>query len=283
MAEPDNDPAGNAPVQACRVQRYAAGGMQWRDDWLAVEEPLEIRLRWQQDGSWQEQPLTVTMRTPGHDSELAAGLLFSEGIVTAPEQLVAITAGDNANTLLVELAAGHQLDLKRYQRQFASTSSCGVCGKMAIESLRLLHAPQLAVDKPCIPAAMLQQLPQHLREQQGLFAQTGGVHAAALFTPAGELLLLREDIGRHNAVDKLVGACRYGAAANPRECVLLVSGRAGFELVQKALLSDIAVMAAIGAPSSLAVAMAQAHGMTLVGFLKQGGFNCYSGEQRIVM
>lgn len=273
----------NKPQWLCRVQRVDTAGAVLRDDLLAVEEPLEIRLRWQQGGVWHEEPLTITMRTPGHDEELVAGLLFSEGIVQRREQILVIACGDNSNTLCVTLAADHQLDLKRFQRQFASTSSCGVCGKMAIESLQLLHTPQLSAQSPQVAAAVLQQLPARLREAQTLFAQTGGVHAAGLFDAGGDLLMLREDIGRHNAVDKLIGACRYNNAADLRSNVLLVSGRAGFELVQKALVSDIAFMAAVGAPSSLAVEMAQTHGMTLAGFLKRDGFNAYSGEQRIVI
>lgn len=270
------------PVLPCRVLRVTASGTDSREDRLAVEEPLEIRLRWQHGAAWQEEPLTITMRTPGHDAELATGLLFSEGIVTQAGQIVALTTGENSNTLTVQLAAGHQLDLKRFQRHFYSTSSCGVCGKMAMESLRLLHEPQLSAGSPCVSAATLQQMPDTLRAAQPLFAQTGGVHAAGLFDAQGALLLLREDIGRHNAVDKLIGACRAGNAISLHDKVLVVSGRAGFELVQKALVADIAVMASVGAPSSLAVEMAQAHGMTLVGFLKRDSLNCYSGEERLV-
>jgi FdhD protein len=270
----------NITVQATAITRMDAAGTNRQDDLLAVEEPLEIRLRWQLGEVWQEEPLTITMRTPGHDAELATGLLFSEGIVTQCAQIVAMDTGENPNTLTVQLAAGHQLDLKRFQRNFYSTSSCGVCGKMAIESLRLLHEPRLSAGFPWVKTTILQQMPDTLRAAQPLFAQTGGVHAAGLFDTQGALLLLREDIGRHNAVDKLIGACRKNNIVLTDK-ILLVSGRAGFELVQKALVADIAFMASVGAPSSLAVEMALAHGMTLVGFLKRNSLNCYSGDDRL--
>lgn len=269
------------PVMPYRVRRFSAEGVVQQEDKLAVEEPLEIRLRWQRGAAWEEEPLTITMRTPGNDAELAAGLLFSEGIVRRREQMLTITQSDNHNTVFVQLAADHQLDMKRFQRNFLSTSSCGVCGKMAIESLQLLHQPQLDEQSPRMAAVMLQTLPEQLRAVQAMFQQTGGVHAAGLFSADGRLLLLREDAGRHNAVDKLLGACLLENSFSIRDCILLVSGRAGFEIVQKALAADIGFMAAVGAPTTLAIDLARTHGMTLVGFLKPSGFNCYSGEQRL--
>lgn len=256
------------------------------EDTLAVEEPLEICLAWNEKGIAQHAVLTVTMRTPGNDRELVAGLLWSEGIVREPAQLVGLEKSDNPNSVTAHLAPGHQLDMKRYQRHFYSTSSCGVCGKMAIESLRLLCDPCLQAGWPLLPATAVLQLPEALLSAQTLFQQTGGVHAAALFNTAGELLLVREDIGRHNAVDKLLGACFLGQehlseTVQPAGSVLAVSGRAGFELVQKALAANIAVMVAVGAPTSLAVQMAQAYNMTLVGFVKKQGFNIYSAPERI--
>lgn len=271
----------NKPVLLYRVGRFGLDGVVQQEDSLAVEEPLEIRLRWQRDAAWEEEPLTITMRTPGNDAELAAGLLFSEGIVRRREQIVAFARGDSDNILFVQLASDHQLDMKRFQRNFLSTSSCGVCGKMAIESLQLLHRPQLDEQSPHIAAALLQVLPECLKSAQVMFRQTGGVHAAGLFSVDGQLLLLREDVGRHNAVDKLFGACLLENNVSIRDCILLVSGRAGFEIVQKALAADIGFMAAVGAPTSLAIDLARTHGMTLVGFLKPSGFNCYSGEQRL--
>lgn len=271
----------NKPVLPYCVSRFGPAGVMQQEDRLAVEEPLEIRLRWQRNGAWEEESLTITMRTPGNDAELAVGLLFSEGIVRSREQILAITHSDNGNTVFVQLAADHQLDMKRFQRNFLSTSSCGVCGKMAIESLQLLHQPQLDEQSPRMAAVLLQALPEQLRAAQVMFQQTGGVHAAGLFSADGSLLLLREDVGRHNAVDKLLGACLIESGFSLRDSMLLVSGRAGFEIVQKALTADIGFMAAVGAPTSLAIDLARTHGMTLVGFLKPSGFNCYSGEQRL--
>lgn len=252
------------------------------DDSVAVEEPLEIRLAWNDKGITYNEALTVTMRTPAHDRELVAGLLFSEGVIRSLNQLACIEPGDTSNSLIAHLMPGHQLDIKKYQRYFYSTSSCGVCGKMAIESLKLLCNPLLVDSVPVVAAATISRLSQVLSVDQALFQQTGGTHAAALFDKAGELLLLREDIGRHNAVDKVLGACLLEQTPNPSECILLVSGRAGFELVQKALAANIAVMVAVGAPTSLAVQMAQAYNMTLIGFVKNNSFNIYSGYQRIV-
>jgi FdhD protein len=264
------------------VVKYRRDQLSNTDDIVAVEEPLEIRVAWIEKGIAFNEALTVTMRTPGHDRELVAGLLWSEGIIQTLPQLARSEWGDNPNTVIAHLTAGHQLDIKKYQRYFYSTSSCGVCGKMAIESLQLLHNPLLIDNVPTVAAAIISVLPQALPSDQALFQQTGGTHAAALFDRKGQLLLLREDIGRHNAVDKLLGSCLLEQAPKPSECILLVSGRVGFELVQKALMANIAVMAAVGAPTSLAVQMAQAYNMTLIGFVKKDGFNIYSGHQRIV-
>lgn len=263
------------------ITRFGDGFAEKRSDALAVEEPLEIRLRWLCDGRWQEEPLTITMRTPGYDRELAAGLLLSEGIVQRREQILALENGEHSNVMLVQLASDHQLDIKRFQRNFLSTSSCGICGKMAIESLQLIHQPQLNHMMPAIAPTLLQSLPEQLKSSQSLFQKSGGMHAAGLFNVDGDLLMLCEDVGRHNAVDKLLGACLLEQAISISDCVLLVSGRAGFEIVQKALAANIALLAAVGAPTSLAIDLARAHGMTLVGFLKADGFNCYSGEQRL--
>lgn len=265
-----------------RISRYRHDTTDTRTDTLAVEEPMEIRLRWMENSNTHDEPLTITMRTPGHDIELVAGLLFSEGIVQDAAQILSIETGDNPNTLTATLADGHQLDMKKYQRHFYSNSSCGVCGKMAIESLRLLHQPHLQADVPQIHAQTLLALPAKLHAAQPLFEKTGGVHAAGLFTASGELLLLREDIGRHNAVDKLLGACLLEKKFPIENCVLMLSGRAGFEIVQKALAANIGFIAAVGAPTSLAVQLAEENGMTLAGFIKTDSFNCYAHPGRIL-
>lgn len=254
-----------------------------QDDLLTVEEPLEIRI-----GSRGQKTITlaITMRTPGNDAELAAGFLFAEGLVKNKHDLLELGPDPEAinpdNSITATLASEAGYDTDRLQRHFFTNSSCGVCGKTSMQALELLHRPELSAQQPLIASPTLCQLPQLLRQQQQQFSATGGVHSAALFSPTGQLLRLREDVGRHNAVDKLIGSLLLDEQLqNARQAVLLVSGRASFELVQKALMADIAFLAAIGAPSSLALQLADRHGMTLAGFLKADGFNVYTGSQRI--
>ena len=248
-------------------------------DWLAVEEPLEIRLNYSAKGRRQGKIVSITMRTPGQDRELAAGLLFAEGIVRTPGEISGIYA--DANQILVELSENVEPDLPRLERRFFASSSCGVCGKAAIESLDLDGMDVPATDSPVMRQEILCRLPDALRERQAVFAQTGGLHAAALFSTAGELLDVREDVGRHNALDKLIGAAFLEKQLPLSRCVLLLSGRVSFELMQKAVAAGIPVVAAVGAPSSLAVDVARRFQMTLVGFLSASRFNIYSGTRRI--
>ena len=248
-------------------------------DWLAVEEPLEIRLNYSSKGRRQGKIVSITMRTPGQDRELAAGLLFAEGIVRTPGEISGIYA--DANQILVELSENVEPDLPRLERRFFASSSCGVCGKAAIESLDLDGMDVPATDSPVMRQEILCRLPDALRERQAVFAQTGGLHAAALFSTAGELLDVREDVGRHNALDKLIGAAFLENRLPLSRCVLLLSGRVSFELMQKAVAAGIPVVAAVGAPSSLAVDVARRFQMTLVGFLSASRFNIYSGTRRI--
>jgi len=259
------------------------------DDTLAVEEPLEIRLSIDENGKRVHRPLSITMRTPGADDELAAGFLFTEGIVTGPEQITDIRhCGKPApgrelkNTVLVELADDVDVQLKRLERNFYTTSSCGVCGKSSIDALRTGAKPLEKSDRPEIASDTLVRLPAILRSSQNIFDSTGGLHASALFNKDGVLDLVREDVGRHNALDKVIGAKFLAGNVPLSDSILLVSGRASFELVQKGLMAGIPVLAAVGAPSRLAVELAEEFGMTLVGFVRDGGFNVYTGGQRIV-
>ncbi|OLD56760.1 MAG: hypothetical protein AUI54_05130 [Acidobacteria bacterium 13_1_40CM_2_56_5] len=244
-----------------------------RDDILAVEEPLEIRV-----GS---KSLSVTMRTPGDDIELAAGFLFAEGIISSASHIRGITTPE-ANIVVVELSRNATTKEPRSQRSFMMTSACGLCGKMSLESLAATPCPVLSSTDLRIDSDLLHRLPQQLRRRQDLFETTGGLHAAALFSASGELECLREDIGRHNAVDKLIGHALLRSYTPLRNSLVLVSGRASFELVQKASMAGIPMLAAVGAPSSLAVSTADRCGMTLIGFLRNGGFNIYSGPGCIV-
>ena len=244
-----------------------------QEDLLAVEEPLEIRV-----GS---RSLSVTMRTPGHDFELAAGFLFAEDIIGSASDIRGIT-NPRPNIVAVDLLQDAMIERPKSQRGFMMTSACGVCGKKSLESLAANRCPVLPPGGLKIDAGVIHRLPQQLRQRQDVFESTGGLHAAALFNPQGELDSLREDVGRHNAVDKLVGHALLRFRTPLSDSVMLVSGRASFELVQKAAMAGVPLLAAVGAPSSLAVATAERCGMTLIGFLRNGGFNVYNGSGRIV-
>jgi FdhD protein len=256
-------------------------------DALAVEEPLEIRIGFLEDGKAAHKSVSITMRTPGDDFELAAGFLFTEGIVKSADQInkirhCGVSAKDGLrNTVRVDLRPDVSVDLKKLERHFYTSSSCGVCGKTSIEALqtgvcRLQESASL-IFKP----ETIHRLPEILRERQNVFNQTGGLHAAALFSVTGEMKSLREDVGRHNAVDKLIGAQFLARKTPVSDKLLLVSGRASFELVQKALMAGIPILAAVGAPSSLAVELAREYAMTLLGFVRDNRFNIYAGAERI--
>lgn len=254
-------------------------------DTLAVEEPLEIRLAWPD----HDEPVSITMRTPGHDPELAVGFLVGEGIVRRSADVVAVAhVGPRArpdgtsNAVRVVLARDASSDIGRLARHFYATSSCGVCGKSSVDALRIA-APALPTSAhPTLSPDVLHALPATLRASQPAFEETGGLHAAALFDTRGELTLVHEDVGRHNALDKVIGTLAMKNALPAPDAVLLVSGRASFELVQKTLMAGVPILAAVGAPSSLAVELARDTGMTLVGFLRNGRFNVYAGRARIL-
>lgn len=259
------------------------------EEQLAVEAPLEIRLRAAAAAARSARSLTVTMRTPGHDAELALGLLIAEGVIDRAAQVASLRhCGGNPNILWVELAEGVEPRLQNIERTFASTASCGLCGKTSIDSLLealSANAPRrFAGDQRVeVAAATLTQIPMQLRARQGLFDSTGGLHAVAAFSLKGECLAVFEDIGRHNAFDKLVGAMQLAGKSDLRHCIVALSGRAGFELLQKAAVARAPVVVALGAPSSLAVEVAERAGITLVGFLRQESFNIYTHPQLVAL
>ncbi len=256
-----------------RVLRIpVSGAAAYRADLLAIEEPLEIQV----DG----EPLIVTMRTPGHDIDLAAGFLFTEGLLAGLGDVREIRMCDE-NTAAVTLGPGGAL-LRTASRNFMATSACGVCGKDSIEAIRVRSAFDVAADQVQVYPAVLAGLPDQLREAQRVFRSTGGLHAAGLFTADGTLLALREDVGRHNAVDKLAGWALRSGLLPLAGHILLVSGRASFELAQKAVMMGLPVLAAVSAPSSLAASLAADAGMTLIGFLRGTTMNVYTGEQRVI-
>jgi FdhD protein len=263
-------------------------GDEWveEDDVLAVEEPLEIRLRWWEADTLTEKSIAITMRTPGADFELAAGFLFGEGIISRRSDYfeVGYCLDEDElqafNVVSVTLMPGTTFDMSRLERHFYTTSSCGVCGKATLEALEIQGCEILQPGLMVTPET-LQRLPQTLREAQSVFDQTGGLHASGLFDPQGELLTLREDVGRHNALDKVIGSELMAGRHRLDNRVLLLSGRASFELLQKALTARIPVVASVGAPSSLALELANSFGVTLVGFVRPGGFNIYTHPGRI--
>jgi FdhD protein len=265
------------------VERIRAAGLSARArDVLAVEEPLEIRLDGEFSGRVVRKTISVTMRTPGDDVELAAGFLFGEGVVRDRAQLEHIgQCGVNGNVVRVRLTANAEVELARLERHFYTTSSCGVCGKTSIEALEATSRYPLPAGQPIVDAHLIHRLPGALRRAQAVFDRTGGLHASALFDTEGGLHRLREDVGRHNALDKVIGAELLAGQLPAYERVLVVSGRASFELVQKAVMAGIPIMVAVGAPSSLAVQLAERTGMTLVGFARDGRFNIYSGGERV--
>jgi FdhD protein len=272
-------------MEALISRMHADGRAATEADTLAVEEPLEIRLGFTDK---THKAISITMRTPGDDFELAAGFLFTEGILKTPEQISRIRhcglPGKDKNiqnTIVVELREDIDVDLKRLERNFYTTSSCGVCGKSSIEALRT-GAEKIDSNGFKFDPRLINKLPEILRASQNVFEQTGGLHASALFDVRGELEIVREDVGRHNALDKVIGAKFLAGQLPLKDKILLVSGRASFELVQKALMAGIPVLAAVGAPSSLAVELAKEFDMTLVGFVRDDRFNIYTGGERIV-
>ncbi len=271
------------PLRTIRsqIQRVEDSVRVAREDDLAVEEPLEIQLGYMRKGWRVHKSVSITMRTPGHDPELAAGFLFAEGIIGAATNIERIHSPES-NVVRIDLQADITVDLRGLERHFYATSSCGVCGKASIAALRMSTRPSVRTSGPAFSAEAIHRLPETLRETQEVFDKTGGLHAAGLFDTRGMLLCRREDVGRHNAVDKLIGE-QLLTNQIPRcaDSLLLVSGRASFELMQKALAAGIPILAAVGAPSSLAVELARESGATLLGFVRDGRFNIYTHPERI--
>jgi FdhD protein len=275
------------PIERVRVRSREGDVEVERADDLAVEEPLEIRVRAEKDSA--ATTFVTTMRTPGNDEELAAGLLLAEGVLTQREDLLALERPSDvridpdlrANVLIAVLAPSAVARAQKLSRGTVMGSACGVCGKTSIENVIPSDARPLESLARIAPDVLF-ELPDRLRARQSVFARTGGLHAAGLFTSAGELAAIREDIGRHNATDKLVGSLFLASRLPAADAILVVSGRAGFEIVQKAFGAGIPIVASVSAPSSLAVELAEAAGITLVGFLRERRFNVYAHGRRVV-
>ncbi len=269
------------PSQAISVAKMRGRSRETLTDRVAIEEPLEIRLGYESGGERRTASVSVTMRTPGHDEDLAVGFLFAESIFRSADELAFVKPCDGDNTVRVELNDGVGVDLERLQRHFYTTSSCGVCGKASLDAIHA-QGTKPSTTGAAFPRDVLISIPDKLRASQATFEETGGLHAAAAFDAMGELLIVCEDVGRHNAVDKVVGALLREGRLPAGDLGLMVSGRASFELVQKALVAGMPLLAAVSAPSSLAVDLAREFNVTLVGFLRGDSFNIYTGQERII-
>jgi len=257
-------------------------------DSVAVEEPLEIQLSYTAAEGAAAKSISITMRTPGDDAELAVGFLYTEAIIQSADQVASVehcgAAADDTglrNIIRVSLNSDVDVDLGRLQRHFYTTSSCGVCGKASLEALRVTGLASLSDKTVTFGRNVIVGMPDKLAAEQQVFTKTGGLHAAAVFNQAGKILFVKEDVGRHNAVDKVIGALLLDAKLPASELGLMISGRASFELMQKTLVAGIPLLAAVSAPSSLAIQLANEFDMTLIGFLRNEKFNIYSGEQRV--
>jgi len=283
MFEPRDEPRAGSSIET-RLLAVDDGLARPRFDRLATEEPLEIRLR----AGAETRTVAITMRTPGADFELAAGFLYGEGVIGGPEDVARISycvdvpAEQQYNTVNVDLAGESLPPLDALERHFTMTSACGVCGKANIEALRLRGVDAI-VSEARVDAPTILSLPGRLRSAQGIFEKTGGLHAAALFDLSGKLLALREDVGRHNAMDKLVGWALLNRRLPLDDRIVMVSGRSSYELVQKAAAAHIPIMCSVSAPSSLAVELARSFGVTLIGFLRDSRFNVYANDERLVL
>jgi FdhD protein len=275
---------GNDSIAIIKIKRVSINNLVDADDELAVEEPLEIQLSYGGAGQSALKIVSVTMRTPGHDQELAVGFLFTEGIIQHRGQLLETQPVPlEENKVVVTLAPNENPQLQKSERNFYTTSSCGVCGKSGIDAIRTVSVYKKGPDEIRVKADLFYGLHAALRKQQAVFENTGGLHASALFDLDGKLVMLREDVGRHNALDKVIGAAFLDDRLPLNNAILLLSGRASFELIQKAVMAGIKIVVSVGAPSSLAVQLAQDSGISLIGFLRNERFNIYSGEQRIVV
>lgn len=272
----------NPGINGWQIRQMREGSVSERLDHLAVEEPLEVKIEYGPASQRKRMSLSVTMRTPGNDEELTRGFLLTEGIIRQPGDIMQIETPQVENTITLALSPDFHFVPGDYERHFYASSSCGVCGKSSIEMVKVKAPWIFTSGAPKIHSPVLQSLPEKLRQQQDIFSSTGGLHATGLFDQEGNLLQIREDIGRHNAMDKLIGWAMVNYPLPLENFILVVSGRAGFELVQKAWMAGVPIVAAVGAPSSLAAGLAKDQGMTLVGFLRKDRYNIYSGFDRIL-
>jgi len=273
-----------------KVLKYSSNNFNDVEDLVSIEEPLEISLKYKEKDNWVEQTLSITMRTPGNDEDLVRGFLFNEQIVKSLNDIDSIESyGDKVgqykiqNKILATLNNSENVNISKIKRDFLTNSSCGVCGKSSLDALEIIKTTKTNTSEPKISKDVIIQSPDILREGQSEFSKTGGIHASGLFNSDGKLIALREDVGRHNALDKLIGSALEKKQFDPKDQFITCSGRLNFELVQKVLMTDIGIMIGVGAPTSLAIDLANKFDMTLVGFVKEDSFNIYSNKERVII
>ena len=273
-----------------KVLKFSSKIFRDTEDLISVEEPLEISLKYKLENKWNKQNLSITMRTPGHDKDLVRGFLFNEQIITSLNDIKAIESyGDKVgqyniqNKILATLTNAENINITKIKRDFLTNSSCGVCGKSSLDALEIIKKDKTHSSEPKITKEIIIQSPDTLREAQSEFSKTGGIHASGLFDNNGKLIELREDVGRHNALDKLVGCALKNNQLDPKTQFITCSGRLNFELVQKVLMTDIGIMIGVGAPTSLAIDLANKFDITLVGFVKRDSFNIYTNNKKVIV
>ena len=273
-----------------KVLKYRSNNTNEIDDSISIEEPLEITIKFKNKETWTENTISITMRTPGNDEDLVRGFLFNERIIEKIEYIDKIeSVGENVgqynlkNKIIAIINNSENIDIDKIKRNFLTNSSCGVCGKTSLDSLEIIKKDKIVKSLPKIDHEIIMKSPTTLRENQSEFSKTGGIHASGLFSDKGDVVAIKEDVGRHNALDKLIGYVLEKKLLNPSNQFLTCSGRLNFELVQKALMSNIGVLIGVGAPTSLAIDLANKFDMTLVGFVKQDSFNIYSNKERIII
>lgn len=273
-----------------KVLKFKSNNFKNVDDLVSIEEPLEISIKYKNNDNWVTQILSITMRTPGHDEDLVRGFLFNEQIVQDVKHIQSIKSfGAKVgqykiqNKILATLNNSKNINITKIKRDFLTNSSCGVCGKSSLDALEILKTKKPSLAEPKISKKVVLQSPDILRDNQSEFSKTGGIHASGLFLDNGKLVEIREDVGRHNALDKLVGRILKKKNLNPKKQFIACSGRLNFELVQKVLMTNIGIMIGVGAPTSLAIDLANKYNMTLVGFVKKDSFNIYSNKQKIII
>ena len=273
-----------------KVLKYKSQKINEINDFISIEEPLEITIRFKENEKWTKQTISITMRTPGNDEDLVRGFLFNERIIEENDFIEKIEStgeivGDYKlkNKIVATIGNSKNIDIEKIKRNFITNSSCGVCGKTSLDTLEIIKKDNIIKSVPKISNKIIMQSPDKLRKNQSEFFKTGGIHASGLFSENGKVIAIKEDVGRHNALDKLIGYSLKKKLLNPSNQFITCSGRLNFELVQKALMSNIAILIGVGAPTSLAIDLANRFNMTLVGFVKKDSFNIYSNKERIVI